>query len=76
MAKEATHPHRTAKVIELVGTSKRSFEDAIKTALKDASESIRDIHGAHIVSQTVKFNGGTISEYRVDMKISFGIERT
>jgi len=76
MPKDTRHPHRTAKVIELVGTSTKDFEDAIRTALEDASASLRDIHGAHVVGQNVKCENGKITEYRVDLKVSFGIERT
>lgn len=67
--------HRTGKVVELIGNSKTSFEDAVKHALDDASESIRHIAGAEIVHFSVKCEEGRIIEYRANLKIAFGIER-
>lgn len=66
--------HRTAKVIELIGNSKESFEDAVACAIEDASQSIRHISGAEILKQSVRCEEGRIIEYRVDMRIAFGIE--
>ncbi|MBI2077269.1 MAG: dodecin domain-containing protein [Euryarchaeota archaeon] len=71
-----THEHRTAKVVELIGASTKSFEDAIQTALNDASDSIRGITGAHVENLSVKFTDGRISEYKANLKVAFGIERT
>jgi dodecin len=67
--------HRTAKVVELIGNSKTSFEDAVKNALEDASATVRHISGADVTRFSVKCEEGRILEYRVDMKIAFGIER-
>lgn len=72
----SVHAHRTAKVVELVCSSTRSFEDAIEKGLKDASGSTRGITGAHVENQSVKVLDGKIVEYRVDLKVAFGIERT
>lgn len=68
--------HRTAKVIELIGNSKTSFEDAVKNALQDASASVRHISGAEVVRQSVKCEEGRVLEYRVDLRVAFGIENT
>lgn len=68
--------HRTAKVIEIIGNSKQSFEHAVECALKDASKSIRHIAGAEVIKQSVKCAEGNVLEYRVDMKVAFGIENT
>lgn len=73
---ESRHPHRTAKVIEIIGTSTKGFEDAVETAIKDASETTRDIRGAEVRTMSVRVDGGRIVEYKVDMKVAFGIERT
>lgn len=66
--------HRTAKVIEIIGNSKDSFEGAVQAALEDASKTIRHISGAEVQKFTVKCEEGQIIEYRVDLKIAFGIE--
>lgn len=72
----ARHEHRTAKVIELVGSSTVSFDEAIRNALDDASASTRGITGVHVLNQSIKCSDGHIVEYKVDLKVSFGIERT
>lgn len=66
--------HRTAKVIELIGNSKTGFEDAIRNALQDASRTVRHISGADIARMSVKCQEGEVIEYRVDMRVAFGIE--
>ncbi len=75
-AEGLVHAHRTAKVIELVGASTKSFEDAIEHALEDASASTRGITGAHVENMSVRCDNGKITEYKVDLKVAFGIERT
>jgi flavin-binding protein dodecin len=70
------HEHRTAKVVELIGTSSKSFEDAVRSALKDASETTRGITGAHVDAFSVRCHDGKITEYKASLKVAFGIERT
>ncbi|MHB8585869.1 MAG: dodecin family protein [Thermoplasmatota archaeon] len=70
------HEHRTAKVVELIGGSRKSFDDAILAAIKDASESTRGISGAEVCNMTVKCENGKVVEYKVALKVAFGIERT
>lgn len=66
--------HRTAKVVELIGNSKTGFEDAVQSALEDASRTIRHIAGADIMKFSVKCEEGRIIEYRADLRVAFGIE--
>jgi flavin-binding protein dodecin len=66
--------HRVAKVTELIGNSRTSFDDAIKSALAEASRTIRHISGADCVSMSVRCEEGKVVEYRVNLKIVFGIE--
>ena len=70
------HEHRTAKVVELIGTSTKSFEDAVRVALKDAAATTRGITGAQVENYSVKCNDGKITEYKASIKVVFGIERT
>lgn len=70
------HEHRTAKVVELIGVSKKNFEDAIRNAVNDASETTRGITGAHVINQSVKCDNGEIVEYKVNLKVAFGVETT
>lgn len=70
------HEHRTAKVVELMGSSSESFEDAIQTVIRDASSTLRGITGCHVQNFSVKCVDGEITEYKVNVKVAFGIERT
>lgn len=70
------HDHRTAKVVEIIGSSTDSFDDAIQKALADARDTTRGITGAHVDNMSIKCDDGTITQYKVDLKVSFGIERT
>ena len=70
------HEHRTAKIVELVSTSSRSFEDAIKNCVRDASATTRGITGAHVKNMSVRCENGKITEYKVNVDVAFGIERT
>jgi flavin-binding protein dodecin len=70
------HAHRTAKVIELVASSTKSFEDAVKGAVADANASTRGITGAHVENMSVRCKDGKVVEYKVNLKVAFGIERT
>jgi dodecin len=75
-ARSGGHEHRTAKIVELVSTSKKSFEDAMTNGIRDAAESTRGITGAHVMNMSVSCENGKIVEYKVNMKIAFGVERT
>ena len=74
-ANNVRHEHRTAKVVELIGTSTKSFEDAVRAAIKDASATTRGITGAQVESYSVKCDEGRIKEYKASIKVVFGIER-
>jgi flavin-binding protein dodecin len=62
------------KVIELVGTSPNSWEEATENAIDKAAETLRHITGADVVGQTVVVKDGDIVEYRVDVKVAFVVE--
>lgn len=63
-----------AKVIEITAASSESFEEAIKQGITKAGESVRNIQGAWVKEQKVKVDDGQISEYRVDLKVTFVLE--
>ena len=63
-----------AKIIELVGSSEKSFEDAVQNALNTASESIRNIHGLDVLDWTCDVEDGKIVKYRANVKIAFRYE--
>jgi flavin-binding protein dodecin len=63
------------KVIELVGSSPRSFSDAVRNAVKTASKSVRHIQGVDVLSSTAQANEeGELTSYRVHCKIAFLVE--
>lgn len=64
-----------AKIIEITAASTDSFEDAIGRGIAKASESVRGIQGAWVKEQKVKVSDdGSITEYRVDLKVTFILE--
>jgi dodecin len=60
-----------AKVSEISAVSKVSFEDAIQHGLARAGKTIRNIRSAWIKEQTVRVENGKISEYQVNMLLTF-----
>ena len=64
----------TIKIIELIGTSSKSWEDAANTAVEEAAETIKDITGLEVVSQTARVENGKISEYRATVKAAFKVK--
>ncbi|MBK6777640.1 MAG: dodecin domain-containing protein [Flavobacteriales bacterium] len=62
------------KVIEILGNSKISWEDATANAVKAASKSVRGIRSVNVQNQSAVVEKGKITEYRVNLKIAFSIE--
>lgn len=62
------------KIIELVGTSDKSWEDAAKTAVERASKTLRDIRIAEVVELDLAMNNGSVEAYRAKLKVSFKFE--
>ena len=67
---------QVAKVVQLIGSSDKSFSDAVKVAVSQASQTIRGITGVDVVSSQAEVSDGEITEYRVTVDIAFGIERS
>lgn len=61
------------KVVEILGNSPVSFEDAIKNVVSEASKTIKDIKSVYVQDMQVTVNNNEISEYRVTAKVCFGI---
>jgi flavin-binding protein dodecin len=62
------------KVIDIIGTSRTSWEDAAAEAVKTASQTIRDIRVAEVVSQDIHLDEGGAITYRTKLQISFKYE--
>jgi flavin-binding protein dodecin len=60
-----------AKVIELTASSSKSIEDAVETGIRRADETLDNIEGAWIQDIKCQVLNGKISEWRVNMKITF-----
>lgn len=61
------------KVIEVLAQSDKSWEDAAKQAIDEASKSIRNIKSLYVENMQVSMNGGK-PQYRLDAKISFAVD--
>ncbi len=62
------------KVIELVGTSTKNWEDAVRQVVEEASQSLRHITGIDVVNQTAQVRDGRICEYRATVNVAFVLE--
>jgi flavin-binding protein dodecin len=60
-----------AKVTEITSTSKKSFEDAIQSGIRRANKTLKNVTGAWIKSQKIDITNGKITDYRVNMKVTF-----
>ncbi len=65
----------TYKIIELVGTSDQSWEDAAKTALETASSSLKDLRVAEITKLDVTIENGKVTSYRARLNVSFKYQK-
>jgi flavin-binding protein dodecin len=65
------------KVVELVGSSSVSFSDAVRTAVKTASLSLRNIQGVDVLGSSASVGeDGAITRYKVDCKVAFLVEES
>ncbi len=61
----------TYKIIELIGTSPTSWEEAAKSAVETAGKSLKDLRIAQIVEFDMKVEDGKVLAYRAKVKVSF-----
>ncbi|MEA2109651.1 MAG: dodecin family protein [Pseudomonadota bacterium] len=59
------------KVVELVGTSPKSWEEAVKNVVKKAKGSLQDLRVAEVSELDVKIENGEVAAYRAKVKLSF-----
>ncbi len=59
------------KIIEIVGTSTKSWEDATAVAVGTASQTLEDLRIAEVIKQDVTIENGKVTSYRVRLSISF-----
>lgn len=63
-----------AKVIEIIASSDKSFEDAVENGITKASESVNDITSAWVQDQSVKVKDGKVTKFRVVLKVTFVVK--
>lgn len=63
------------KVIELIGSSPKGWDDAAANAVKEAARTVRNIKGIELKRCSAKVDKGKIIEYRAVVKVAFDVER-
>ncbi|MFY9114052.1 MAG: dodecin family protein [Dethiobacteria bacterium] len=62
-----------AKIVELVGESQHSWDEAVRNAVRDAAKTVDNITGVEIVNITGHVENGEITEYKANIKLAFGV---
>jgi len=62
------------KMVELVGSSETSIEDAIQTAIKRAGQTLRNLHWFEVVQTRGHIENGAVRHYQVTLKAGFTLE--
>ena len=65
----------TYKIIELVGTSTKSWEEAAKTAVETAGESVKDLRVAEVTRMDMTVENGKVKSYRARVNVSFKYQK-
>lgn len=68
-------PDSVYKIIELVGTSPTSWEDAARNAVETAAGSLKELRVAEITKLDMKMEGGKIQAYRARVSVSFKYQK-
>ena len=71
MSKQSGTTDSVYKVVEVIGTSTKSWEDAAKNAVETASGTLRDLRIAEVVKQDLKVEQGKVKAYRTRVLLSF-----
>ncbi|TDU31791.1 hypothetical protein DFR24_1173 [Panacagrimonas perspica] len=66
--------HHVYKTLELTGSSPKSIEDAIETAIGRASKTIRNIKWVEVLQQRAHVENGKIAHWQVTMKVGFTLD--
>lgn len=65
---------KVLKVIEVLANSEKSWEDATKKAVNHAGKSVKNIRSVYVKEQSARVKDNTITEFRVNVKITFEVE--
>ena len=66
---------RVVKIVEIMGVSEESFSDAVRQAVREAAQTIRNITGVEVIKSTAQVEGDEIFEYHVTVRLAFAVER-
>ena len=70
----STHINEGAvKIIEIIGISSKSFDDAITQALEKASKTVKGITGLEVTKHMASVEAGKINQYKVNLKLAFPV---
>jgi len=61
------------KVIEIMASSSKSWEEATQNAVKHAAKTVKNIKSVYVKDQTAVVSGENVTEFRVNLKISFEV---
>lgn len=61
------------KVIEIIGISSKSFEDAVNQGLTKASKTVKGISGVEVTKHMASVEDGKIKQYKVNLKVAFPV---
>lgn len=62
------------KVIEILSNSEKSWEDATKKAVKEASKTVKNIKSVYVQDQSAIVHGDDVTEFRVNLKLTFEVK--
>ena len=62
------------KVIEVLANSDKSWEDATRKAVKEASKTVKNIRSVYVQDQSAIVNNDEVTEYRVNLKLTFEVK--
>lgn len=65
---------KTYKLLTIVGTSPKSFEEAVKSALTDAAASVRNLCWFEVQEMRGSIDKGTVAEYQVKIAVGFRVD--
>ena len=74
MAKQTESAESIYKVVEVIGTSTKSWDDAAKNAVETAASTLRDLRVAEVVKLDMKVEDGKVQAYRARVMLSFKYE--
>jgi hypothetical protein len=66
--------HKTYKLVEIVGTSKKSFADAVSSGVERASETLRNIDWFEVTELRGRVDKGKVAEFQAKIKVGFRLE--